>query len=222
MAIAIDDNATYESGSGGYAASHTLPDIDCSGTDSYAIACGFNRNPTSDVSSWTFEGATPDDVVDNINTNVSAVSIKGDIVNDADLTIISNTPSYKLQAMIGIALSGVDQTTPIVDTLTPSAGYGASATASYTGTSGNLLLVFIGLKDDRTFTASGCTEVGTVTHLDANVGSGFVGYVEATGSSQTIGASWTGDTNTIMAIVEIAAAVGGDPPAVRKIQTIVT
>lgn len=205
--VAINESQTQESGSGGYASSHTLPDLDVTGTNSYAVAAGFNRNPASDVTSWTFEGNTPDNLYDSINTNVVAVSTKGYVINNAATTIVSNTPSFKLQAMIGVALTGVNQSTPDATTGTnTTGGYGASGTLAYTGTEGNMLLVFVSTQNDRTFTASNCTEIAEVTHADGNLGSGFAGYVEATGSSQTIGATWTGDDNWRLVIIELERA----------------
>jgi hypothetical protein len=206
MAVAIIDSDTYESGSGGYLTTHTLPDIDVSGTDTLAIGVGFNRNPLSDVSSWTFEGNTPTSIINAINTNVAAIQSYRYLINNAATTIVSNTPSYKLQAMIGLGLSGVDQTTPIAGSSAAASGYSAAASHSYTGTSGNLLLVFVSTSADRTMTATNCTVLRQVTHADANLGSGFVGYVTATGSSQTVGATWTTDTNWECAVVEVKAA----------------
>lgn len=222
MAVTIRGSQTYESGSGGYSASHTLTDLDVTGTNPYSIAGGFNRNPASDVTSWTFEGNTPTAIQDSINASVCSVSVRGYVISNAATTIVSNTPSFKLQAMIGLALEGVDQSTPTTGTPVTAGGFGASATASYTGTSGNMLLVFVSTQDDRTFTASSCTTQAQVTHADANCGSGYVGYVSATGSSQTIGATWTTNTNYRMAIVEIKAAATGTNLVVNDLSTGVT
>jgi hypothetical protein len=212
MAITVNDSDTLLTGS--YNPSHTLPDIDVSGTDTLAVAMGINRNPTSDVTSWTFEGSTPTNAVNSINTNVVAVSVQYHLLNNAATTIVSDTPSYKLQGIFGFGLSGVDQTTPVVGTPVSAGGYGNTATASYTGTSGNMLLVFVSTQNDRTVTASSCTELVQGSHTDSNLGSGFVGYVTATGSSQTIGATWTSLDNWRIAIVEVKASAG-DPPEVR-------
>jgi hypothetical protein len=210
MAVTVNDFATM---SGSYAASHTLPDIDCTGTDPYAIALGINRNPTTEVTSWLFEGATPDALNSEINANVVAVEVVGDVVNNAALTIVSNTPTFKLQSMIGVSFTGVDQTTPVAATPTPPAAiFGTSHSVNYTGTAGNLILVFVSTQNDVTFTPTGCTGIASVSNPDGNLGSGFVGQVTATGSSQTLGASWTGDTVANMCIVELTAA-GGDPPS---------
>lgn len=216
MAVTIRGSQTYESGSGGYSASHTLTDLDVTGTDTLAIAAGFNRNPASDVSSWTFEGNTPTAIANSINANVVAVSTQRYIISNAATTIVSNTPTYKLQAMIGVALEGVDQTTPTAGSTT-GGSYGTAATASYTGTSGNMLLVFVSTQNDRTFTASGTTDIASVTHADANLGSGYAGYVTATGSSQTIGATLSSADNWKLVIVEVAASSGGGSTGQAKV-----
>lgn len=211
MAVTIKDSDIYESGSSGFLDVHTLTDIDVSGTDTLAIAVGFNRNPTSDVTSWTIEGNTPTALIDAINTNVAALSSVYYKINNAATTIVSNTPSYKLQAMIGVGLENVDQTTPIAGSSAAASGYGSAASHSYTGTSGNLLIVVVALKDDRTLTPTSNTQIQSVTHADANMGTGYVGYATATGSSQTLGATWTTDTNWECAIIEVTAAAGGSP-----------
>lgn len=209
MAVTIKGSQVYQSGSGGYSASHTLPDLDASGVNTLAVAAGFNRNPASDVTSWTFEGSTPTAIADSINASVVAVSTQRYLINNSATTIVSNTPSYKLQAMIGVALEGVDQTTPITGTPATAGGYGTAATAAYTGTSGNMLLVFVSSQSDRTFTASGVTDITSVTHADANLGAGYGGYVTASGSSQTIGAALSSADNWRLVIFEVEAAASG-------------
>lgn len=214
MAVSITQSQTYD---GGYTNVHTFTDVDCSGTDTLHVACGFNRNPATEVTSWTSEGNTMTTIKNEINANVCAVSAWRYLINNAATTTVSNTPSYKLQAGITLGLAGVDQTTPITGTPVSSQGYGASATQAYTGTSGNLLFVFLGLKDDRTITASSCTEQTSVTGADANMGTGWCGYVTATGSSQTIGGTWTGDTNWTMTIFEVKAAAGGGGSSIKTV-----
>lgn len=204
MAVSIIQSQVYD---GGYIVTHTFPDVDVSGTNTLHIACGFNRNPATEVSSWTSEGTEMTVIKDEINVNVCAVQTRSRLINNALTTTVSTTPSSKLQAGITLGLAGVDQTTPIAGTPVSSQGFGASATQAYTGTAGNLLLVFIGLKDDRTLTASGCTAQTSVTGADANMGTGWCGYVTATGSAQTIGGTWTTDTNWTMVIFEVKVAL---------------
>lgn len=206
MAITLIGNQTYESGSGGYTNVHTFTDVDVSGTNTLHFAAGYNRNPLSDVSSWTSDANTMTGIVNSINTNVVAVQTLRYLINNADVTTVSNTPSYKLQAGSVAGFAGVDQTTPVAGTPGTAGGYGTSATASYTGTSGNMLIVSVSTQTNRTYTASNCTEINQVGHADANLGSGFLGYVTATGSSQTVGATWTTDENWQITIVELTAA----------------
>lgn len=209
MAISIVDSKVYPNAGQTYAASHQLPDLAASGTDTYVIAAGYNRNPASDVSSWTIEGNTPTNIQDNINANVVAISVKGYVINNAATTVISNTPSFKLQNMIGLALTGVDQTTPITGTPVTFSDFNTNAIASYTGTAGNLLLVWVSTQGQKTFTASGCTAIATAVNSDSNIGNGWVGYVTATGSAQNIGATFSGGDNLRVTIVEVKAAAAG-------------
>jgi len=214
MAVTITQSQIYD---GGYTNTHTFPDVDCSGTDTLHIAAGFNRNPATEVTSWTSETNAMTSIKDEINANVCAVSTWRYLINNAATTTVSTTPSYKLQSGITLGLTGVDQTNPITGTPVSSGGYGTTATQSYTGTSGNLLFVFLGLKDDRTITASSCTAQTSVTGSDANMGTGWCGYATATGSSQTIGGTWTGDTNWTMVIFEVKAATGGSGSSIKTV-----
>ncbi len=206
MAVTIIQSQTYD---GGYVATHTFPDVDVSGTNTLHVAAGFNRNPAVEVSGWTSEGVAMTTIKDEINANVVAIQTRQNLINNSLTTTVASTPDSKLLAGITVGLAGVDQTTPITGTPVSSQGFSSSATQAYTGTSGNLLLVVVALKDDRTFTASSCTAQASVTGADANMGSGFLGYVTATGSSQTIGATWTTDTNWAITIFEVKASSGG-------------
>lgn len=206
MALTLTDNDVYQSGSGGFLASHTLPDIDASGANAIAIGVGFNRNPVSDVTGWTFEGTAGTLVANAINANVVAVSMYFATSSSAAETIVSNTPSFKLQAMIGASFTDGHQSAPVVGTPSTGTGFNSTGTLSVTGTAGNTFVVGVSTQGDRTFTASGCTLINQVTHADANVGSGFLGYVAATGSPQTIGASWGTGDNYAIVVAEIKPA----------------
>lgn len=203
MAVTLIDSDVYN---GSYVDTHTLPDIDVSGTDTYAIAMGINRNPATEVTAWTIEGNTPTSIKDEIVANVASLQSVGYLVNNAATTIVSSTPSYKLQSMIGAGFAGVDQTTPVTGTPVSAQVFGAAISAAYTGTSGNMIIVMVSTQDDKTFTATNCTAITSVTNTDANLGSGFLGYVTATGSSQTLGASWTTDCVATLVIFELKAA----------------
>lgn len=209
MAPTLIDSDTYDSGSS-YLSSHTFPAIDSSGTNTLFLALGINRNPASDVTGWTADGNAMTQQVLSANTNVVACQLMSRLINDSSVVAVANTPSFKLECGIVFALAGVDQSTPVVGTPVTAGGSNANATASYTGTAGNLLVVTVSTQADKTFTPSNCTTVNQVSGSDANMGSGFVGIVEATGSAQTIGATFSGDTNWRIAIVEIKAA-GGAP-----------
>ena len=211
MAVTLIDSDVYN---GSYVDTHTLTDIDCSGTDTYAVAMGINRNPTTEVTAWTIEGNTPTSIKDEIATNVAAIQSVGYLINNAATTIVSSTPTYKLQSMIGAGFAGVDQSTPVTGTPVSAQVYGAAISTSYTGTSGNMLIVMVSTQNDKTFTATNCTEITSVTNGDANLGSGFLGYVTATGSAQTLGATWTTDCVATLVIFELKAA--GAPATVNS------
>ena len=103
MAVTIRESQSYESGSGGYIQVHTLADLDVAGTDSYAIACGFNRNPASDVSSWTFEGNTPTAVKDSIDAGVVAASLFGYVIDFLDVYYQSyHWPAFNVADSFGV------------------------------------------------------------------------------------------------------------------------
>jgi hypothetical protein len=199
----VINTQTY--GSTGFIQTHTWGDVDVSGNNTLLLAVGLNRNPESDVTGWTADGNAMTEVDTSINVNVASLQAMRYLINNADVTVVSSTPSYKLQAGFAIGFENVDQTTPIAST--DKAGtFSASGTMSYTGTAGNLLAVFVTTQNDKTFTASGCTEVATQASQNANIGAGFFGIVEATGSAQTVGATWTGSDNWRILVVELTTS----------------
>lgn len=216
MAVAIDNSSTYDSG--GYTNNHTLSAFQCNGTDSHLVVGVANRNFSSEVTGATADGNTmtlrSGSAVDN---NSAGVGVFDYTISSASFDIVVSTPTYKLAAVMALALSGVDQTTATAGTPVTTTGWGTSATASYTGTSGNMLLVFINTQNARTLTASNCTESLNADHPDANLGQYFAGYVTATGSSQTIGATLNSGDNYAVSIVEVAASAGApsSPTLVR-------
>lgn len=216
MAASVANSSTYQSGSGGFLNVHTMSAFDCSGTDSFLIVFSFNRNPNSDVAGFTANGNSMTEFDENINTNVSAVEGYYYAINNASFDIVCSTPSFKLAAFAAIALENVDQTgSPIVQTEKAAAGFGTSISDAITATSGELVLSAVALKSDfaMTPTGTGHTEIVDFAHADSNFGQSFVGQVAGTGSSQTIGASWSTSDNCIMMLVEIEPAAGGPAPA---------
>jgi len=205
MAITVGNTATYNVDE--YTTTHTISAFDCSGPITYLIHTGHNQNPAVEVTSWTVDGgdATGDLIKEGISSNVAAVQIYGTKINNASFDIVSGTSTSKQQAMTAIKLTGVDQTTPDAGTPVESSGFSSTATAAYTGTAGNLLIVGISTNATATYTASGCTELLDFDH-GADIGQVFIGHVVATGSSQTIGATLGGDDNWHLVIVEVTAS----------------
>jgi len=203
MAVTIDNSTVFNTA--GYNNTHTISAFDCSGTDSHLIVASFNSNPTIEVSTATADGNTMTLEKNEENAGAVAVQIYGYQISNASFDVVSNTPSYKQQAYLAVALSGTNQTDAVIG----SAGdqnYGTTATTSYTGTSGNLLIVAVVNGDSSLpLTASGCTEEANFDHT-TDIHECFIGYVTATGSSQTIGATMTGSTNYAVAIIEVAVA----------------
>jgi len=206
MAITIDNSTTYDAGS--YTDVHTLSAFDCSGTNSQLAVMIAQRAINTEVSTATANGNTMTQRGRAENTNVCGVAWYDYTIDNASFNVVVNTPSYKLCAIGAIALSGVDQSTPTAGTPATTTGYGSTATTSYTGTSGNMLLVAVNTQGTRTLTASNCTQTINDDHPDANLGSYFAGYVEATGSSQTIGCTLSADDNYAVSIIEVKAVAG--------------
>ncbi len=208
MAVAIDNNTNYSAS--GFLNSHQLTAFDCSGTDSQLLVAAYLKEDTVEL--------------DNIQANSNNMSRRGQVggggvggveafdytISNASFTIDGLMANYKELAYTAIALSGVDQTTPTTGTPTTSSGYSSTCTASHTGTSGNMLFAIVNVQGSRTLSASNVTEIANFSP-SSSIGDCFCGYVEATGSSQTIGATLTGgDTNWYLSIVEIAAAAAAD------------
>lgn len=212
MAVSIPNSTSYESGSGGFNNVHTISSFQCDGSDSMLLLGLYERDFT-DISTVeaNSSGMTQITSAQSVSTNVAGVDVYREVISNAsfDIDVTYNASVFRLLGMSALALSGVDQTTPTTGTPTTNTGFGTSATASYTGTSGNELFVFINIQEDETLTASNCTEIHNFAHADANLGQCFVGHVTATGSSQTIGATLGTARNWAISIVEVVAASAG-------------
>lgn len=214
MAIAVDNTTTK--GDSSYDATHTISGFECDGTDSHLFVAAFNRNVDSEVTGITANANNMSSRGASVNANVCGAEAWDYKISNASFNIVASTPGYKLCALAALALSGVHQTTPTTGTPETSTGYSTTATDSYTGTSGNLLLVLINCQNARTLTASNCTESANFDHTDANLGQCFVGYVQATGSAQTIGATLNSNDNWAVSIVEVAASAASVTPFIRS------
>lgn len=216
MAVAIDNTDTYN---GGYTNPHTLSAFQCNGANSHLIVGGYNRNLTTEISGVTANGNAMTLEASEETGNVGCGAY-GYTISNASFDIVGTAPLSKPFTMSAIALSGVDQSTPVVGTPVTTSGFGTTATASYTGTSGNLLLVFVGTQGTRTLTASGVTQIHNINMATGDMRQAFSGYVVANGSSQTIGATVSSGDNYAITIIEIKAS-GGAPPAPTFIQSVV-
>ena len=202
MAVTIANSTVFNTA--GYNSTHTISGFDCSGTDSHLVVASFNKNPTSDVSGITADGNAMTLEKNEENANVAATQMYAYKISDNSFDIVASTPGFKQEAFVAMALSGANQTDAVTGTPVGAQGFGSTATAAYTGTSGNLLIVAVANDNSsNTFTASGCTEVANFDHT-TDIHQCFVGSVTATGSEQTIGATISGDSNYTIAIIEIA------------------
>lgn len=186
-------------------ATHTISALNTGGSNPYALLASFNKNPATEVTTVTADLSSMTKLTESINANVCAAQLYGLIPADSSTDFVVSTPSFKEEAMIAMALTGVDQSTPQIGTPATTGGFGSTATTSYTGTSGNMLIVIVVSQNDRTFTASGVTQVRNFSPT-SGIGTVFAGYVTATGSSQTIGATLNSGDNYRVCIVEIKAA----------------
>lgn len=208
MSLSILDYDSYQSGSGGYLPSHTLAALNAAGSNTGVIGFGFNRNPVSEITSRTANGNAMTHAASSINTNVVAVRGYYALLNNASVDIVHLSP-YKLEAIIGVAVAGLDQSTPIAGSLEKTTDtYTAAATLSYTGTPGNMLLVAVAAQGSRTITPVGVTQLQNFDHGDGAIGQCFVGYVEATGSPQTVGGNLNSADNVRVLVIELASATG--------------
>lgn len=203
MSAEILRHDTYDTTS--FLNTHTLSNFDNSGTDTINVTFGFNRNPAADVDRWEIDSEEMTIEEESINANVVSIQGVWHAINDDDVDVVCFTPDFRQQTFITMAVGGVDQSTPIADSF-GGGGFGVTATTSYTGTEGNLLIVAVGTQNDRTFTPSGVTEVEQL-NSDGGIGGCFVGYVEATGSAQTVGATFSGNDNWRIIVMEVTAGV---------------
>ena len=210
MAVTVDTNTTYESGSGGFNSTHTISAFDCSGTNSHLLVNAYSRELAAELDGITADGNAMASQVTSENTNVCGVETWGYQINNASFDIVGTTSNFKLLAMSAIGLGGVDQSTPIAGTNGSNTGFGTAANISYTGTSGNMIFAFVNSQGAGAMTpVSGMTELHDFDHGDSNLGQCWAGYVTADGTSQTVGATLGGNDNWAVCVIEVAAASAG-------------
>lgn len=205
MAVTIPNSTTYQ---GGFLSSHTITAFDGSGTDSTTVLGSFNKNPATEVTAVTADGNNMSLIDTNANANVCSIQAYNYVINDSSFNIVVSTPSFKEEAAIAINLNGVNQTTPYNSTVVKAGTFSSNAYATITGTAGSMLIVFCVSQNDRTMTASNCTQIQNFSPT-SSIGTVFAGYVEATGSSQAnVGVTLSSADNWRCTIVEFYAAGG--------------
>ena len=212
MAVAVDNSSNYTASD--FLSSHQLTGFQCNGTDSQLLVTAFYKDVGA-LSNITANGNNMSRRGVNIQEGVAGTEAFDYTISNASFTIDGLMPSFKELAYTAIALSGVDQTTPTTGTPVTSSGFGTTATASYTGTSGNLLVAMVNVQDTRTLTTSGLTQIANFKPA-SSIGSCFCGYVTATGSSQTVGCTLSSGDNWRITIVEIAAASASTPVFIKS------
>lgn len=205
MAVAITQTQTYD---GSFTNNHNVTAVDTSGSDPYTLGFSFNKNPASDVAGATVDTNAATLVDTNANANVCAIQIYARAPVDGSSAWSFSTPSFKELAAIVAGLSGVASGTPYNSTIGKSNGFGTAARVTITGTAGSLFLVAVVAQGDKTFTAHNCTELVDLT-ATSGLGGCWLGYVTATGSSQTIGADLSANDNYRIDVIEVFAASGG-------------
>jgi hypothetical protein len=204
--IIVSNTGTYDSA--GFASSHTLVDFRCSGTNSHLFLGVAQRQFATEVSGATANGNAMNLIsgATSVNAGVCGVGVFEYAINNPMFDVSVSTPTFKLAALAAIAVSGVDQTTPVVGTPVVGGSFTAAFRATYTGTAGNTLLVFINTQNASTMTAFGCTQLINADHPNGSLGQYFVGYVTATGLPQDIGANSAVADNYRISIIELKPA----------------
>ena len=207
MGVTIDNDTTHSPA--GYANTDTIAAFDCSGVDSRLFVGVFYKDTDSiagveaDGNAMTLRSGSQ-----NVQGGTAGVEVWEYTIDNASFDVTTSQPSYKEIAFTAVALAGVDQATPTIGTPVLGDGYNSDVSASYTGEVGNMLMVVINVQGTRTLTVSGITLIDTFQPA-SGIGACLIGYVEATGSAQTVGASITGGvTNWRISVVEVKAASG--------------
>lgn len=206
--MAITIAATTTPYNGGFLASHTISGFDTSAADPYLLVPSFNKNPAVEVTET--EGDTVDMTLieSNIFANVCSIQGWGQIPADASTDIVSKTPTFKEQTLLPLTMSGVNQSSPFNATAQKNNNFGTGGTVTHTWTEGSMLIIMGAAQADVTYTPTNCTELYD-TQPATGIGGCFVGYVEATGESQTVGFSLPSSTNWRLMVLEFYAAEGG-------------
>lgn len=217
MAVTIANSTNYTAS--GFLNSHQITGFQCNGTDSQLLVTAFYKdsgaldNVQANSNNMSRRGV-------NVGAGVCGTEAFDYTISNASFTVDGLMSTYKELAYTAIALSGVNQSTPTTGTPVTASGYSTTATASYTGTSGNMLFAFVNIQGTKTLTASGVTEISNFSP-SSSIGDCFAGYVTANGSSQTIGCTLSADDNWRITIVEVVAASGGGSPTLVRAPIII-
>ena len=198
-----------------YANSITLA-LDCgAATDPGVVVFVHNRTPT-EITGVTYNSVAMTMEVESVNTSVSGIQTYALVAaSTGNNNIVLSNSQYRLHTMYATCLSGTDQSDIVEATPAVTAGYGVAITGSVTSvTDGAWLMTGIATQNDQAFTPdSGETELFDEANSDGNLGQTGISYlVKATAGSETMGWSWTGDTNHTMTLASIKPASGDPPP----------
>lgn len=184
----------YDSGSGGFLSVHTVASsFDCSGTNTSLEVVAYQRNADTEISGGTANSNSMTSVNSSVNSNVCGVRLFRYYINNNSVTVVLNTPTFKLLAATTRCIENVDQTTPIAQTVTGGTFSGTGTVTFSSNNAANKLVAAINTQNARTLTGSNLTIDESFDPADSNLGQAGIGDVDATGSSQTIGFTFTSD-----------------------------
>jgi len=221
MTVTIDNHTSYSAS--GFLDTHTIADFECAGANAHLFVGVFYKDLDSITGIQAYANAmTMRSGSQTISNGVCGVEAWEYTLDVSGFNIVASQPSFKELAFTAVALGGVDQVTPTIGTPVLANSFTSTATTSYTGTVGNMLIAIVNVQGTRTLTASGVTLIDTF-QPSSGIGACLIGYVEATGVSQTVGATITGgSTNWRISVVEVKAHAAPYNPAFanRRLLTI--
>lgn len=209
MRPAITNSVQYDSGSGGYLSVHTVASgFDCSGNNTCLELVAYQRNPDSEISSATANSTSMTAVDSSVNVNVCGVKLFRHLINNSSVTVVINTPSFKLCASTARRVENVNQTTPIAQTQKTGTFSSSQTTSITTGSANNKVSAAVNTQNARTLSGSNIILDKNFDPADGNLGQSAIGDTDATGTTQaSIGTTSTSGDNWRLLVWEWNEAV---------------
>lgn len=208
----VEQIYTYESGSGGYLATHTIAGVNAALGNLVVVGVA-NRNISTDVTSVTIDGVTATRTAIRENTSVAGVEYfyAYNAAFGSSISVVVNTPAFKLVSAVVWVISNANSSP--IDLSANDGAFSQTGSVAITPTPATSLI--LGLTNQQSYQAfspiANTTEDADFDHADTNLG-GLNAFSRRvlTAAAYTLGSTWTGNDNWVTSLLAIkVAGVGG-------------